>query len=80
MRPYLSLPFALIFNELFEIIDENQAPEQEAQPENQAMPASDEDAEEEVYECPECGAPITIDMTVCPNCGVGLSFEYEDEE
>lgn len=36
--------------------------------------------EEEVYECPECGAEITIDMTVCPNCGVGLSFEYEDEE
>jgi len=35
---------------------------------------------EEVYECPECGAHITVDMTVCPNCGVGLSFEYEDEE
>ena len=63
----------------FEIIDENQEPEQELQSENQTMSASDEDAEE-VYECPECGAPITIDMTVCPNCGVGLSFEYEDEE
>ena len=68
-----------LINESFEIVDENQAPEQEAQPENQTMPASAED-EEEVYECPECGAPITIDMTVCPNCGVGLSFEYEDEE
>lgn len=36
--------------------------------------------EEEVFECPECGARITEDMTVCPNCGVELSFEYEDEE
>ena len=33
----------------------------------------------ETYECPECGAPITVDMTSCPNCGIGLSFEYEDE-
>jgi N utilization substance protein A len=36
--------------------------------------------EAEEYECPECGAPITTDMTTCPNCGIGLSFEYEDEE
>jgi N utilization substance protein A len=33
---------------------------------------------EEKYECPECGHPITLDMTACPNCGVGLSFEVED--
>jgi N utilization substance protein A len=33
----------------------------------------------EEYECPECGAKITVDMTTCPNCGIGLSFEYEDE-
>ena len=65
---------------MLEIVDENQESEQEIQPENQTAPVSDEDTEEEVYECPECGAPITIDMTVCPNCGVGLSFEYEDEE
>ena len=36
--------------------------------------------EEETYECPECGAGITTDMTACPNCGVGLSFEEEEEE
>jgi N utilization substance protein A len=35
--------------------------------------------EEEEYECPECGAKITIDMNSCPNCGIGLSFEYEEE-
>ena len=38
------------------------------------------DGSEEVYECPECGARITTDMTNCPGCGIGLSFEYEDEE
>ncbi|MDR3303556.1 MAG: transcription termination factor NusA [Treponema sp.] len=32
------------------------------------------------YECPECGAKITVDMANCPKCGIGLSFEFEDEE
>ncbi|MDR2468667.1 MAG: transcription termination factor NusA [Spirochaetaceae bacterium] len=41
--------------------------------------AEKESEEEEVYECPECGAAITIDMSRCPNCGVELSFEYEEE-
>ncbi len=36
--------------------------------------------EEEAYECPECGAAITLDMTSCPSCGVGLSFEIEEVE
>ncbi|MDR2404615.1 MAG: transcription termination factor NusA [Spirochaetaceae bacterium] len=36
-------------------------------------------AESEEYECPECGAKITVNMTNCPNCGIGLSFEYEDD-
>ena len=60
-----------LISESFEIVDENQEPEQEVQSKNQPISASAEDEEEEVYECPECGAPITIDMTVCPNCGVG---------
>jgi N utilization substance protein A len=34
----------------------------------------------EEYECPECGTPVTADMTTCPNCGVGLSFEEASEE
>jgi len=34
---------------------------------------------EEEYECPDCGAKITVEMTNCPNCGIGLSFEYEDD-
>ncbi len=32
---------------------------------------------EESYECPDCSAKITADMTACPACGVGLSFEFE---
>ena len=35
------------------------------------------EGEEETYECPECGGPITVSMTACPNCGVGLYFEEE---
>lgn len=47
-----------------------------------AEPLTDESvsAENDDYECPECGGKITINMTTCPNCGIGLSFEYEDEE
>ncbi len=42
--------------------------------------SEDGDVEEiEAYECPECGAAITLDMTACPDCGVGLSFEIEEE-
>jgi len=38
----------------------------------------DENAEEETqYICPNCGQPVTVDMTVCPHCGTGLSFEEE---
>lgn len=45
----------------------------------QEIPETESD-EEETYECPECGASITLDMTSCPNCGVGLSFEFEEDE
>lgn len=48
--------------------------------ENATTESYQEETEEEEYECPECGAKITIDMANCPNCGIGLSFEYEDEE
>ena len=40
----------------------------------------DDSEDEEGYECPECGHPITLDMTACPNCGVGISFEIEEDE
>ena len=43
-----------------------------------APPAVSEEVEE--YECPECGAKITINMTSCPKCGIGLTFEYEEDE
>jgi N utilization substance protein A len=49
--------------------EESVGPEQEG---------ADEETEE-AYECPECGASITTDMTACPNCGVGLSFEEEED-
>jgi N utilization substance protein A len=39
----------------------------------------DEDEEEEEYVCPNCGHPITVNMTECPNCGTGLAFETVEE-
>ena len=37
---------------------------------------SEEVVEEiEVYECPNCGSSITVDMTKCPKCGIELTFE-----
>ncbi len=70
-----------------EIAEEGEEGEEEpATTEETEEEASEEEPEEidseeeEVYECPECGHPITIDMTSCPNCGVGLSFEVEEEE
>jgi N utilization substance protein A len=37
-----------------------------------------EEEETEAYSCPECGAPITMDMDHCPSCGVALSFEVDE--
>jgi N utilization substance protein A len=69
-----------LIEENVEIVEE-ETPEPEQ--EEEALEVSeDEEAEagSEEYECPECGAKITVDMTVCPNCGIGLSFEYEEDE
>lgn len=84
-----------IISENLDIIEEEEAAAEETEEEEEfeEEEAAAEDTEpseeyeeeeetetEEVYECPECGHPITIDMTSCPNCGVGLSFEVEEEE
>ncbi len=69
-----------LIDENVEIVEEEvqaEVPEEE-EPVTGEGEALDEETEE--YECPECGAKITTDMTTCPNCGIGLSFEYEDEE
>ncbi|MBN2051520.1 MAG: transcription termination/antitermination protein NusA [Spirochaetales bacterium] len=72
-----------IIAENVDIIEEEE--EDEGPLEDTTVPSDEEDEEadvdegEEAYECPECGSPITIDMTVCPNCGVGLSFEVEED-
>ena len=62
-----------IIEENVEVIEEEF--EEEPQPE-----AQDQESEAEVYECPDCRAEVTPDMTHCPQCGVALSFEYEDED
>ena len=67
-----------LLKDSLEVIDE---PAESVEPDLDAEQTQTAEAgEAEEYECPECGAPITIDMTTCPNCGIGLSFEYEDEE
>jgi N utilization substance protein A len=67
-----------LIEEFVEIVEDEEA-ETEA-PEAEIPETRDETEEEtEEYECPECGAKITVDMTNCPSCGIGLSFEYEEE-
>ena len=57
--------------------DEQASVEEDEAPENVQEEEAAQAGEE--YECPECGASITVEMTSCPNCGIGLSFEYEDD-
>jgi N utilization substance protein A len=71
-----------IVDENVEIIVEEEGAGSEADEEQEYQESAEalEEYEDETFECPECGASITIDMTTCPNCGVGLSFEIEGEE
>ena len=62
-----------LIEEYVEIVEEETAEDSQEDEECDA-------AETDEYECPECGAKITVEMTTCPSCGIGLSFEYEDEE
>jgi N utilization substance protein A len=51
----------------------------ETQADGEVLPEEEGGEAPDEYECPECGAKITTDMTSCPNCGIGLSFEYEED-
>jgi transcription termination/antitermination protein NusA len=66
-----------LIEEYVEIVEEDEEFEDDTQEEKTG---ADENPEPEEYECPECGAKITVDMATCPSCGIGLSFEYEEEE
>jgi len=68
-----------LIEEYVEIVEEDEEYE-DTQEEKSGTDESNENPEPEEYECPECGAKITVDMATCPSCGIGLSFEYEEEE
>ena len=78
-----------LIEEHIEIVEEEYAEEEAEEGETETPEARQDveipgeepetEGEAEEYECPECGAKITVDMTSCPNCGIGLSFEYEDD-
>ncbi len=61
-----------IIDENVEVIEEDYEEEEEYEDE--------EEEQSEIFECPDCHAPLTLEMTHCPQCGVALSFEYEDED
>jgi N utilization substance protein A len=69
-----------LIEENVEIIEEIEEEEEGAEAGTAEEGAGEAEEEPEEYECPECGAKITVDMTACPNCGIGLSFEYEEDE
>jgi len=68
-----------IISENVEIVEEEESEADQIEEGDEADIEYEEEDDEE-YECPECGAPITIDMSACPSCGVGLSFEVEEIE
>ena len=70
-----------LIEEHIEIVEEEYPEESAGDTDTQSEQQEEEsmDNEPEEYECPECGAKITVDMTSCPKCGIGLSFEYEDD-
>jgi N utilization substance protein A len=67
-----------LIEEYVEIVEDDTYEEEDD--EKSSEEESEEEAEVEEYECPECGAKITVDMTTCPSCGIGLSFEYEEDD
>ena len=69
-----------LIEEYVEIVEEEHFEETQGDKTAGESEEEEESAEGEEYECPECGAKITVDMTTCPSCGIGLSFEYEEEE
>ncbi|MCL2759410.1 MAG: transcription termination factor NusA [Treponema sp.] len=69
-----------VIEDYVEIVEEDDDEYEDEQEEKSDEETSEENTEAEEYECPECGAKITVDMTTCPSCGIGLSFEYEEEE
>jgi N utilization substance protein A len=73
-----------LIEEHIEIVEEEYAEEDAVEEAGEEAPLQQQEEEapetgEEEYECPECGAKITVEMTSCPKCGIGLSFEYEDD-
>jgi len=67
-----------LIEEYVEIVDEETFDEEKDQSEDEET-ETEAETETEEYECPECGAKITVDMVTCPSCGIGLSFEYEED-
>jgi len=70
-----------LIEEYIEIVEEDPGEAAVEEGEDEVEESGEEESEtvSEEYECPECGASITVDMTSCPSCGIGLSFEYEDD-
>lgn len=68
-----------VINENYEIVDEDELSEQENEEEYVDENTTEEDADDVVYECSECGERLTRDMTQCPNCGILLDFGEGEE-
>ncbi|MBP5157749.1 MAG: transcription termination factor NusA, partial [Treponema sp.] len=64
----------VVFSEEPEAGEDGAAVQEEAVAQSSAQ---EDEAEEDEYFCPECGAKISLNMTKCPVCGVEFSFEEE---
>ena len=78
LSPEQQTKLKAIIEEHIEIVEEETYFDEESEEAPGEQQLTDTTTAEE-YQCPECGAGITMEMTSCPSCGIGLSFEYEDD-
>ncbi len=74
MTPELTKKLLSTLSENVEVVEEEFVKKEAAAGEEEGA------VDEEVYECPNCGARITEDMDKCESCGVELVFKEEEEE
>jgi N utilization substance protein A len=73
MTEEMAKSFLAVLAENIEVVEEEFVKTEET-------PAETGEEEEEYYECPNCGSPITEEMSRCESCGVELVFQEDEDD